>query len=436
MKLTAAGFFVLYVLSLANCAANASVRLSDLRCEYQTDPVGMDGTHPRLSWILTSDRRGERQTGYQVLVASTPGGLRKNRGDLWDTGKVASDQSIQLEYAGKPLISRVRCCWKVRVWDRDGAPSPWSAPSTWTMGLLHPGDWRAKWIGTEDAAPASKPVHLLITRAVYEAPDGAGSVDVTVRLASLVKPTGLSLIVGNEILGGDPAPNHKKRLRVNYELDGKRFDQTITETDGLSIPEGVAAPTGSLPVPRYLRKSFNIDKPVRRATVYVTALGMYELRLNGEKVGDHLLAPEWTSYHKHLQYQTFDVTSLLRPGANAMGAILGNGWYCGLWQHWPPRAGIWGDRPWLLAQLEIEDTQGNVRVIAETSGLSLRMPPGKPQRTGHFVSQGSTRVRRTTQLGRCPAGIARASIAQSGARPKLEHPKLAYWSGSEASLSV
>ena len=95
----------------------------------------------------------------------------------------------------------------------------------------------------------------------------------------------------------------------------------------------------------------------------MTALGLYELRLNGSRVGDHLLAPEWTNYHKRIQYQTYDVTALVRTGDNVLGATLGNGWYCGLWQHWPPRTHLYGTEPYLWAQLEIEFEDGTQQTV-------------------------------------------------------------------------
>lgn len=124
----------------------------DLRCEYRVDPLGIDTVEPRLSWVIELDdrgsgTRGQKQTAYRALVASSPDMLASNRGDLWDSGKVASDESIQVEYAGKPLGARQRCYWKVRVWDKDGKPTPWSEAARWTMGLLHPQDWKADWIG-------------------------------------------------------------------------------------------------------------------------------------------------------------------------------------------------------------------------------------------------------------------------------------------------
>ena len=114
-----------------------AAELTNLRCEYRTDPLGIDAEKPRLSWIIQernrkSGFRGQKQTAYPVLVASSEALLKKNKGDLWDSGKVASDQSIQVEYAGKPLESRMQCHWKVRVWDKDGNASECSQTASWS----------------------------------------------------------------------------------------------------------------------------------------------------------------------------------------------------------------------------------------------------------------------------------------------------------------
>ncbi len=120
-----------------------------LRCENLVNPLGVDLSNPRLSWIVTADQRGQRQTAYQVLVAGTLETLRANRGDLWDSGKVESDDTIAITYSGKPLSSRQRCHWKVRVWDKQGNVSAWSEPAIWVVGLLEPGEWKAEWIGSD-----------------------------------------------------------------------------------------------------------------------------------------------------------------------------------------------------------------------------------------------------------------------------------------------
>ena len=117
-----------------------------LRCEYHTDPLGIDTARPRLGWILQSARRGQVQTAYRILVASSVERLAEGRADLWDSGKVASAQTHLVIYQGKPLASSQRVYWRVRAWDRDGVASAWSAPVTWTMGLPAADDWQARWI--------------------------------------------------------------------------------------------------------------------------------------------------------------------------------------------------------------------------------------------------------------------------------------------------
>jgi alpha-L-rhamnosidase len=117
-----------------------------LRCEYAVDPLGVDIAQPRLYWIVESDQRGQRQTAYQILVASSAEQLAQDKGDLWDSGKVVSDETIHVPYAGKSLASSQQVFWKVRSWDADGNASAWSAPATWTMGVLTKSDWRGQWI--------------------------------------------------------------------------------------------------------------------------------------------------------------------------------------------------------------------------------------------------------------------------------------------------
>ena len=125
---------------------------ADLRCEYLTNPLGIDATLPRLSWRLESSdaaSRGQRQTAYQVLVASDAATLADDQGDRWDSGRVESDQSLHITYAGTPLAAEQFCFWKVRIWDADGRVSPWSETAHWSMGLLAPADWRGEWIGLD-----------------------------------------------------------------------------------------------------------------------------------------------------------------------------------------------------------------------------------------------------------------------------------------------
>jgi hypothetical protein len=145
---TGARLFTIFTLICS--AAHAAFTVGDLRCEYRTDPMGVDSAKPRLSWVLQSGEQGQKQTAYQVLAASSRAFLDQDRGDLWDSGQANSDDTIQIPYGGAALKSSQQVFWKVRSWDKDGKPSPWSAAGTWTMGLMSDSDWIAHWI----AAPA------------------------------------------------------------------------------------------------------------------------------------------------------------------------------------------------------------------------------------------------------------------------------------------
>lgn len=144
--------------------------VASLRCEYLENPLGIDVPKPRLSWVIEertqesgirsqkNEARGLKQKAYQVLAASSPALLNKDEGDLWDSGKVESDQSVHVEYRGKPLESQMKCYWKVRVWTCSTLnpeplldPSSWSTPAFWTMGLLNPSDWEGEWIRFREA---------------------------------------------------------------------------------------------------------------------------------------------------------------------------------------------------------------------------------------------------------------------------------------------
>ena len=127
----------------------AAIGVAELRCENLPNPHGIDAIQPRLSWALQSTQRDQKQTSYQILVATSEAKLKEGKTDLWDSGKVVTDQSILVSYAGKSLASRTESFWKVRVWDANGKVSAWSKPALWTMGILSPADWHAQWIGQD-----------------------------------------------------------------------------------------------------------------------------------------------------------------------------------------------------------------------------------------------------------------------------------------------
>ena len=422
-----------------------ALELTNLRCEYRSEPRGLDVAQPRLSWQLQSERRAERQTAYQVIVASSPAALERDRGDLWDSGRVESDQSIQVSYRGEALASRRRCYWKVRVWDTDEKPSAWSAPASWTMGLLAPSDWQARWIadaatvaGAEATPPASP--HNGYHSELAHSPDVPKW--VAIDLGALQSIEGFRLFPARPYDWQPDTPGFLFPLRFRIELaqqpdfsdaravvDHTRADEPNPGTrpavyaippamaryvrlyatrlrlrsgadygvalaemevlrggtniargrlvtaldsieaggwakrnlvDGRTLPQP-AGPTLAPSPAALFRKTFAVDAAVTRATVYVTGLGLYELRLNGQRVGNDLLAPEWTSYTNRVQYAAYDVTSLLRPGANALGAMVGEGWFMGRLMGLPGHA--YGAFPRFLLQLEIELADGRGQLV-------------------------------------------------------------------------
>lgn len=249
---------------------------TDLKCQWAVNPPAINSTHPRLSWVLDSSQRDQSQTAYQILVSSSPSKLAGDIGDLWNTGKVVSSQTLDIPYGGKTLASRNICYWKVRVWDKDGHPSAWSAPVHWTEGLLRPSDWAAEWIGS-----------------------GEASQDET------------SAIV--------------------------------------------------------LRHGFNLRANVKKAVVYISGLGLFQLNLNGRQVGDNVLQPGWTNYRKSCLYMTYDVTRLLRKGPNAIAVMLGNGMYnIQRSKRYKKFVGTFG-APKLILQMDVTYADGSTRRVVSNS---------------------------------------------------------------------
>lgn len=147
---------VLLPLAMLPEQAAGTVAAADLRCEGSVDPLGIDAAQPRLSWVLVASKgaRDRRQSAYRVLVASSPTLLARNKGDLWDSGKIVSPEQNNIPYAGKALATLQACHWKVQVWDNADVPR-WSEPAHWEMGVLRPQDWVAQWLNDGKPNPAT-----------------------------------------------------------------------------------------------------------------------------------------------------------------------------------------------------------------------------------------------------------------------------------------
>jgi alpha-L-rhamnosidase len=248
------------------------VTVKNLLTENLSNPIGLDIAQPRFTWQLQSDKRNVLQTAYEIRLAASLEDVARGKNLLWSSGKVVSEQSVLVDYAGGALQSGTRYFWQVRVWDNQSTtPSVWSAAAQFQMAFLTASDWKAQWI----------------------------------------------------------TPN---------------------------FPEDSTRPSP------LLRKTFSLSKKVKSATAYITAHGLYEAHLNGKRIGDAYLTPGWTTYKKRLQYQVYDVTNLVQDGKNAVGAMLGSGWYRG-YIGFENQNNFYGKDIALLFQLEINYLDGSKETV-------------------------------------------------------------------------
>ncbi len=269
----------------------------NLRVEYFKTPHAVATRRPRFTWEVPLAGRSRRQTAYRVLVASSTDRLSPSRADLWDSGKVVSSQSANIEYAGQPLQGNRDLWWNVELWDEAGQSTGPSQAEPFGTAVFEQSDWTAKWIGMGDP--------------------------------------------------GEPIPDPAMYQHERVTPDVQAFE-----------------PDQRAPM---LRKSFRLDKPVRRARAMVCAVGLGELRLNGEKVGIDVLSTPRTAFRKTVRYNTYDVSASLREGENVLGLILGNGWYNGQKKYWGWRY-QWHGSPRGIVQLEIEYQDGSTaRIISDNT---------------------------------------------------------------------
>lgn len=312
MKTIFAFISLLLFASLTTFPQHSSPAISQLKCEQLTDPLAIESQHPVLSWQLDMSYKGKSQKAYRIIVASSIAFLQQNKGDYWDSQKVNSSNSTKVKYQGKALSSREKLYWKVMTWDEHNTPSSWSRTASWSMGLLQPADWKAKWIGSFE----------------------------------------------------NPYP-----------------DSAIT-----------------YPAP-YFRKEFTAAKTIKKAIVHISGLGFYELYLNGQKVGNQVLAPAVTNYDRRplkrllypyddqstqrVFYNSFDVSSNIALNKNTIGILLGNGWYNQRDRR--VEGDMWYDAPKLICQLEISYTDGSSTTIS--SDNSWKTSTGPLLKDGIFTGE-------------------------------------------------
>jgi len=432
----------------SSSASQSGITVDKLRCEYRVDPLGIDVLRPRLSWIVKSDQRSQRQNAYRILVADNEPDLLAGKGNLWDSGKVESDETISIFYSGKALTSHISCYWKVMAWDKANVASSWSEPAMWSMGLLDADEFQARWIGydtrqsevfmsnktpsdnvldgcswvwfPESNPQISAPVGTRYFRRTFEIPNhlemkqarllltaddntliyingkkfakfknwfSVRTFDVTDELATGINA--LAIAVKNVGIYDNPAGligklfvEFKNSESLTLKIDetwkvskAEQCDWTTLNfddsgwTNARKFADLGDEPWGDmkqgslvLNPPAYLRKEFLLDKPVKRAFIYASALGLYEVHINGQKAGQDYLTPGWTDYNKRVYYNTYNVTSLLRKGKNAIGAVLADGWYSG-YVGMGRRRNHYGKVNRFFGQLHVEYDDGTTAII-------------------------------------------------------------------------
>ena len=412
-------------LQLSTTIAAEELATADyLRCEYKVDPLGIDVVKPRLFWEMQDDRRGAKQTAYQILVASSPEKLAADQGDLWDSGSVESNQTAQIVYAGKPLASRMRCHWKVRLWDHEGKPSAWSKPASgrWACSSRRISHGRsgsatnrratpsrrrststiANGFGFPKAIPQAalppgrryfrgkatlsqdkkiKEAHFVFGRRSRRtdrqrplhrhgewrrAPPSASTWPTSSSRAKTASPslpkTAAQRRIPPRLAGklvvtfddGETADrSHRQHVEsVEQRLQGRRHARVAPirharlEGSGFSRPTTIPSWAAAKELGPGGRKTDRLLDPSARLPAVAEGISrsispfaarrsmparwaMYRMHLNGQTVGKDYLTPGWTDYHQRVYYNTYDVTDLVKQGPNAVGGILGPGWYAG-----------------------------------------------------------------------------------------------------------
>jgi alpha-L-rhamnosidase len=378
---------------VGNAVSNkAALQVLRMRVEALVEPLGLHETAPRLSWEISDTGRNVVQNAYQIKVASSKELLESGKADLWDSGKVISDKTTEIPYAGSSLVSNQAVFWQVSVWDNRGR-KVLSPIGHWSMGLLKQEDWGAEWIGLDGHAAVSgtfPPVYQWINA---ENPCGAGIVfrktfeladvpdiaklmvaanqNFTLRLnerhimtGNNVPTKGQSLEIagylrsGKNVLVVEMGGNKTKcpKLLLGLEIantliysdktwkvlsrpithrERKDFDDTSWTNAHIAEPEQATWLSQDRILPaRLLRKDFTTPKSVRRATLHIIGVGYHEAYINGVKISDHVLSSGITDYAHRLPIVTHDVTQMVLKGANTLGIHLGNG------RFWAPRTTV------------------------------------------------------------------------------------------------
>ena len=331
------------------------------------NPIGFYAGDPDFSWILPQGGSVKSQSAYQIVAASSPK-LLGEKADLWDSGKVSSSQSIHVKYQGKPLSSRQKVYWQLRYWDQQGRKSKWSKAASFELGLMDNSDWQGNWVymKAKDAGQKAASPQIKVLKAAYGVPgDATRQIDLKAKVQANVDGGKYTVNVTNGFAGNDPAYNTKKIMLLEYILNGEKVTKELQENASYNLVTMKSGGQSADYVPEYLRKEFNVGLPVSSARLYITAKGLYEVYLNGERIGTDYMTPGWTPYDKRIETVTYDVSKQVKKQDNVIAAILGEGWYAG--ELMGKRDKYPELQPMLLVQLEITLKDGTVKTIVTDS---------------------------------------------------------------------
>ena len=252
---------------------------NSLKCSSMLNPLSAEAESIYFGYKLQSDISGDKQIAYRIIISNNIVSLNKDNGNIWDSGKVVSEESVNIEYLGRKLENGSAYYWKVQVWDINGEKSQWSEPAFFRTSIDEK-DWQGKWISIADI-----PVMMM---------------------------------------GENAETQHAPQLR----------------------------------------RKFSVKKHISEAYLQICGLGYYDLWINGDKAGDIVLDPAPTKFDETVLYQTYDVKNLLAQGDNAIGVMLGNGWYnCFTKDAWCYDKASWRGYPRMLMQLDIVYMDGEKETI-------------------------------------------------------------------------
>lgn len=261
----AAIFMAAFCISISGAASLRALEINKLECEARSAPLGLDVPHPRLGWTCASSVRGDKPTAYRILVASSASLLAQDTGDIWDSGKVVSTAQSNVPYAGPALPTGRQVFWKVRVWDATDVASAWSAPSSWTLGVMNAADWQAQWIGQTSPPTGSTDAPGLLVRRAFNVDSGLKRAVIFVSGLGSYTLTVNGSRVTPDLLEPGWTDYTKTVLYQTYDITSQ-LQAGGANAVGLSLGHGVyrisAAPSGRYVKPELSGKSFGPLKAI------------------------------------------------------------------------------------------------------------------------------------------------------------------------------